>query len=42
MKRHLTLFAAAAATLISGSAMAAEELFIYNWTEYTPPELVEV
>ena len=40
MKRHLTLFAAAAATLISGSAMAAEELFIYNWTEYTPPELV--
>ena len=40
MKRHLTLFAAAAAMLISGSAMAAEELFIYNWTEYTPPELV--
>ncbi len=40
MKRHLTLFATAAAMLISGSAMAAEELFIYNWTEYTPPELI--
>ena len=40
MKRHLTLFAAAATMLISGSAMASGELFIYNWTEYTPPELI--
>ena len=41
MKRHITLFATAAAMLISASANAAGELFIYNWTEYTPPELVE-
>ncbi len=41
MKRHLTLFATAAAMLISASANAEGELFIYNWTEYTPPELVE-
>ena len=40
MKRHLTLLTAATAMLISGSAQAAEELFIYNWTEYTPPELI--
>jgi spermidine/putrescine transport system substrate-binding protein len=40
MKRHLTPFAAVAAMLISGSAMASGELFIYNWTEYTPPELI--
>jgi len=40
MKRHLTLLTAAAAMLISGFAQAAEELFIYNWTEYTPPELI--
>ena len=41
MKRHITLFAAATAMLISASAQASGELFIYNWTEYTPPELVE-
>lgn len=40
MKRNLTLLTAATAMLISGSSMAAEELFIYNWTEYTPPELI--
>jgi len=40
MKRHLTLLTVAAAMLIPGLAQAAEELFIYNWTEYTPPELV--
>jgi spermidine/putrescine transport system substrate-binding protein len=40
MKRHLTLLAAAAAMLTLGSAKADGELFIYNWTEYTPPELV--
>jgi spermidine/putrescine transport system substrate-binding protein len=40
MKRITTLFAAAAAMLISGLAQASGELFIYNWTEYTPPELI--
>ncbi|MDH5356029.1 MAG: extracellular solute-binding protein [Gammaproteobacteria bacterium] len=40
MKRLLTTFAAAATLLTLGSAQAAEELFIYNWTEYTPPELI--
>ncbi len=41
MKRLLTIFAATAALLTLGSARAEGELFIYNWTEYTPPELVE-
>ena len=41
MKRHLTIAAATAALLVSGLAKASGELFIYNWTEYTPPELVE-
>ncbi|MEM7564511.1 MAG: extracellular solute-binding protein [Pseudomonadota bacterium] len=41
MKRHLTLLTAATAMLVSASVHAAGELFIYNWTEYTPPELVE-
>ena len=41
MKRLLTIFAASAALLTLGSAKAEGELFIYNWTEYTPPELVE-
>jgi len=40
MKRTLTIFAAAAAMLALGSAKADGELFIYNWTEYTPPELI--
>jgi spermidine/putrescine transport system substrate-binding protein len=41
MKRHITLLTTAIAMLISVSANAAGELFIYNWTEYTPPELVK-
>ena len=41
MKRHITLLTTAIAMLISASANASGELFIYNWTEYTPPELVE-
>lgn len=40
MKRALTIITAAAALLTLGLAKAEEELFIYNWTEYTPPELV--
>ena len=40
MKRFLTMFAAATAMLALGSAKADGELFIYNWTEYTPPELI--
>ena len=40
MKRVLTIFAAAAAMLTLGLAKAEGELFIYNWTEYTPPELI--
>jgi len=41
MKRLLTTYIAAAAILTLGSANAAGELFIYNWTEYTPPELID-
>ena len=41
MKRFFTTFAATTAMLISGLATASGELFIYNWTEYTPPELIE-
>ena len=40
MKRALTIITAAAALLTLGLAKAEGELFIYNWTEYTPPELV--
>jgi len=40
MKRVLTIFTAAAAMLTVGLAKAEGELFIYNWTEYTPPELI--
>ena len=40
MKRILTLCIAAAAMLHLGLAKAEGELFIYNWTEYTPPELI--
>ena len=41
MKRLFTTLAAAAAVaLTAGSVKADGELFIYNWTEYTPPDLV--
>ena len=40
MKHLLTTLAAAAAMLTIGAAKADGELFIYNWTEYTPPELI--
>ena len=40
MKRLIPIFAAAAVVLTAGLAKAEGELFIYNWTEYTPPELV--
>ena len=40
MKRLFTTVAAITAVLISGLAQASGELFIYNWTEYTPPELI--
>src|SRR5210317_240783 len=40
MKRALTTIVAAAAMLTLGLAKAEGELFIYNWTEYTPPELI--
>ncbi len=40
MKRILSTIAVAIWALSAGMAQAAEELFIYNWTEYTPPELV--
>ena len=40
MKNLLTTLAAAAALLTLGAAKADGELFIYNWTEYTPPELI--
>ena len=41
MKGLLISIATAAAMLVSASAQASGELFIYNWTEYTPPELIE-
>jgi spermidine/putrescine transport system substrate-binding protein len=40
MKHLLTISAAALLLLTLGSARADGELFIYNWTEYTPPELI--
>jgi len=40
VKHLLTTLAAAAALLTLGAAKADGELFIYNWTEYTPPELI--
>ena len=40
MKHLLTTLAAAAMLLTTGLAKADGELFIYNWTEYTPPELI--
>ncbi len=41
MKRLLSIFSAVALSLTMGSANAQGELFIYNWTEYTPPDLIE-
>jgi spermidine/putrescine transport system substrate-binding protein len=41
MKRLFTIFTAAAFMLTMGLAKAEGELFFYNWTEYTPPELIE-
>jgi spermidine/putrescine transport system substrate-binding protein len=40
VKHLLTTIAAAAMLLTTGLARADGELFIYNWTEYTPPELI--
>ena len=40
MKRVLAIIVAATAMLSLGIARADGELFIYNWTEYTPPELI--
>lgn len=41
MKRTLPILTAVALSLTVGLAKADGELFIYNWTEYTPPELIE-
>ena len=41
MKHLLTTFAAAAMLMTTGLASASGELFIYNWTEYTPPALID-
>jgi len=40
MKYIASLFAAIAVALTAGLAKADGELFIYNWTEYTPPQLI--
>lgn len=40
MKHALSLLTAAGLLMIMGLAKAEGELFIYNWTEYTPPELI--
>ena len=36
-----TVACAAALTLTAGSAQAAGELFLYNWSNYFPPDLLE-
>jgi spermidine/putrescine transport system substrate-binding protein len=41
MKRALPLITAITLSLTMSLAKAEGELFIYNWTEYTPPELIE-
>jgi spermidine/putrescine transport system substrate-binding protein len=41
MKRAISLLTAFAFSLGATLAKAEGELFIYNWTEYTPPELVD-
>ena len=41
MKNLLTTFTAATMLMTTGLASASGELFIYNWTEYTPPALIE-
>lgn len=41
MKRVIPILTAVALSLAMGLARAEGELFIYNWTEYTPPELIE-
>ena len=41
MKRVLSMLTAFALSLSMGAAKAEGELFIYNWTEYTPPALIE-
>ena len=41
MKRFVSLLTAFTFALGASVAKAEGELFIYNWTEYTPPELVE-
>jgi len=40
VKHLLTTIAAVTMLLTTGLARADGELFIYNWTEYTPPELI--
>ncbi|HYD98501.1 MAG TPA: extracellular solute-binding protein [Alphaproteobacteria bacterium] len=41
MSRRTTLTLAAVATLMAGGAQAAGELFLYNWSNYYPPELLK-
>jgi spermidine/putrescine transport system substrate-binding protein len=43
MKKFIKFLGASAITLSLGmtSALAAEELFIYNWTDYTSPDLIK-
>jgi spermidine/putrescine transport system substrate-binding protein len=41
VKHLLTTFAATTMLLTTGLASASGELFIYNWTEYTPPALID-
>jgi spermidine/putrescine transport system substrate-binding protein len=43
MKNIITLIGASALALSAGmtSAIAEEELFIYNWTDYTSPDLIK-
>ncbi len=41
MRNHLMAFASIAALAAAGPALAAGELNIYNWGNYTSPELIE-
>jgi spermidine/putrescine transport system substrate-binding protein len=43
MYRHITAWALGAglALALSGAARAEGQLFIYNWFDYTPPELIQ-
>jgi spermidine/putrescine transport system substrate-binding protein len=40
--KSLTIICCLAGALLSGPAAAAEKLFVYNWTEYIPDEVLQL